>query len=488
MKYTILDCYTDEPAGLGVPPYLGTYPRYLAGYLMGQGHDVEYINIDDLRLWKIYSNVKKEPTVKEKTNIRIYNTTGKDVKKVIDNTDVLMVILGVHVPGKYLSAIPGTLKEIVPMVEGLRCTKILTGPAVYGTQLEGGKFFERIKEGVFDEIKDFKFMYEDIAKYAVDGAEIVKQIPDLKIMEIETSRGCSRKKGCSFCTEILKSPLFFRKADDIIKEVKRLYELGQRYFRLGKQSCFYSHPEVIDILKGIRKACPDIKVLHIDNVNPTNVLADEKGGSFITKAIVKYCTPGNVAAFGAESFDPVVIKENNLNSDPETTYRAIKILNKYGAKRGENGIPKFLPGINLIFGLKGESKQTHEENMKWLKRILAENLFVRRINVRQVSIFKGTALYETCGNKYLKKNKKYYWKWRNEIRQRVDWEMLKKLVPTGTVINDVYTEIYDGKTTFSRQVGTYPLIIGIKGRLPLNKFYTVSVTGHMLRSIIGEIV
>ena len=29
----VLDCYTDEPAGLGVPPYLGTYPRYIAGWL-----------------------------------------------------------------------------------------------------------------------------------------------------------------------------------------------------------------------------------------------------------------------------------------------------------------------------------------------------------------------------------------------------------------------------------------------------------------------
>ncbi len=39
-KITILDCYTDEPAGLGVPPYLGTYPRYLAGYYISEGYKV----------------------------------------------------------------------------------------------------------------------------------------------------------------------------------------------------------------------------------------------------------------------------------------------------------------------------------------------------------------------------------------------------------------------------------------------------------------
>ena len=54
MKYAILDCYTDEPAGLGVPPYLGTYPRYISGYL---NEDVNYLTIDDLRLWKKHNGI-----------------------------------------------------------------------------------------------------------------------------------------------------------------------------------------------------------------------------------------------------------------------------------------------------------------------------------------------------------------------------------------------------------------------------------------------
>ena len=54
---TLLDCYTDEPSGLGVPPYLGTYPRYIAGYL---NEDVYYLTIDDLRLWKKHNSVVKD--------------------------------------------------------------------------------------------------------------------------------------------------------------------------------------------------------------------------------------------------------------------------------------------------------------------------------------------------------------------------------------------------------------------------------------------
>jgi len=49
MKFLILDGYTDEPAGLGVPPYIGMYPRYAAGVLYKFKHDVDYITIDKLR-------------------------------------------------------------------------------------------------------------------------------------------------------------------------------------------------------------------------------------------------------------------------------------------------------------------------------------------------------------------------------------------------------------------------------------------------------
>ena len=53
-------------------------------------------------------------------------------EEVISKTDVLIIILGVHVPGKYLTALPGTLQEVVPLLKDIKCKKILTGPAVFG--------------------------------------------------------------------------------------------------------------------------------------------------------------------------------------------------------------------------------------------------------------------------------------------------------------------------------------------------------------------
>ncbi len=488
MNYTILDCYTDEAAGLGVPPYLGTYPRYIFGLLRSQGYSPKYITIDDLRLKFHYNNEIDDVRPSDKTNIRIYNRTREDITKILQETEVLIVILGVHVPGKYLSALPGTLNEISPWIKKISARKILTGPAIFGTQLEGGKYFEKQEKDLFHEKKEFGFefgSFDKLQEYAIKGVEIIKQIPDYRIIEIETGRGCN-VGHCSFCTEPLKNKFVNRKTEDIIGEVKRFYDMGCRYFRLGKQSDFYSIEDPIALLRGIRKECPDIEVLHIDNVNPVFVVGDKN--QEITKAIVKYCSSGNVAAFGVESFDPLVVKENTLNCSPTIAMKAIEILNKYGSYRGENGMPYYLPGVNIIFGLGHESKETHKHNLTALRKIYNNGWMLRRINIRQASILPNTMLEKNFGNKYLRKNKKYYWKWRNDIRQKIDFPMLKRILPKGTVLKNVYTEIWDGKTTFGRQIGTYPLIVGIKGRLPLKKFVHVRLTGHMLRSVTAKVL
>ncbi|MEK6938910.1 MAG: radical SAM protein [Nanoarchaeota archaeon] len=485
MHYTIIDCYTDEASGLGVPPYLGTYPRYIYGQLRAQKHKVSYLTIDDLRLWKRYDYKIKEVTPKDKTNIHIYNLTKNNAKDILAKTNTIIVILGVHVPGKYLTALPGTLKEIIPLIQDLPVKKILTGPALFGTQLEGGKFFEKEDLSIFDSIKDYTVPFKELEEFVCTGAEILKEIPDRRVIEIETGRGCLVGK-CSFCTEPIKSKFTNRRKEDVLKEIKAFYAVGARYFRIGKQADFYVSDRPIELLKDVREQCPEIEVLHIDNVNPNSVVSKE--GEEITKAIVKYCTPGNVAALGIESFDLEVVKQNLLNTTPAIAMKAIQIINKYGAERGENGMPKYLPGINLILGLLGESKQTQQKNVEALQQIVDSELLLRRINIRQVAILPDTYIESHGGNKYLRKNEKWYWKWRNEIRQKIDWPMLQKILPKGTILNDVWTEMYDGNTTFCRQYGTYPLVIGIKGRLPLKQKISVRVKDYMLRSIVGEVI
>lgn len=521
MLFTILDCYTDEPAGLGVPPYVGTYPRYVAGAILESKNSVSYLTIDDLRFYSSrLKDFKDSPeriprqiqTEKQriKTIIRIRNLSKNilDLRKIIHKTDILLIIAGIHTPGRYLSAFPGTTEEVARLLNEINYTgfTILTGPAAeLGSGLWGGKMAREVSrdlqnfdliipnlefkipaliENKFTEDVPIECTYRELAPIAIAGAKIVREhpnYPDFIIAEIETSKGCPRRPGCSFCTEPLKSNTIERRTPkEILSEIQALSTVGIKNFRLGKQSCFYSYGPPADIEKLLRAARERADVLHIDNANPTAVTEDK------TKIIVKYCTEGNIAAFGVESFDPEVIRANHLNADPESTYNAVKIINKYGAARGANGMPKFLPGINIIFGLIKESKKTHKENLFWFRKILDEGLLLRRINIREVVIFPGTLLAAECGNKYIRKNKKYYWKWRNEIRQQIDAPMIQKIVPTGTKIRGMRTEIYDGNTTFGRQIGTYPLIIGIKQRIELDQFIDVKVTAHMLRSVVAE--
>jgi len=518
MRFAILDCYTDEPSGLGVPPYIGTYPRYIYGSIIKNNHTAYYLTIDDLRN---YIKPRKNTDIAEdiKTDIKRFNFSKNtnNIQKILESINYLIIVSGVQTPGKYLSAQPGTVKEVKLLLDEVNIKiknnykTILSGPgAEIGEGLYGGKrstsrnfdsYFDYVIKDLDYKLDDFLseslitalnensstkktcLEYSKINNNAIYGAKLLDQINDVslnKIAEIETMKGCKSKQSCSFCTEKLKNPQVFRREPkEIIEEIKALNKHGIKNFRLGKQTCFYSYGKDEEIKKLLISAKKYSNILHLDNVNP-HFVTEEK-----TKIICENMTSGNLAAFGIESFDEKVIKKNNLNTNPEESFNAIKIINKYGKKTGENGAPHFLPGINILFGLNEESKKTHEENMFWLNKIKESNLLLRRINIREVVVFENTLMDKTCKTKYIKKNKKHYWSWRNQIRQEIDIPMLQKTFPKNTILKDLYTEIYDGNTTFARQVGSYPIAVGIKQRLPLKQKINVKIEDYMKRSLVA---
>jgi radical SAM superfamily enzyme with C-terminal helix-hairpin-helix motif len=216
------------------------------------------------------------------------------------------------------------------------------------------------------------------------------------------------------------------------------------------------NPEAIEeLFSKIRLGAPGLEVLHIDNVNPGTISHHPKESKEVAKSIMKYHTPGDVAAFGVESTDPEVIRRNNLKADVTEVIEAIRILNEVGGTREPWGLPHLLPGINLLYGLPGESKKTLEHNMEFLKQILAEGLMVRRINVRQVIGLPGTDLKQDSGKK-IKRNQ--FFRHREEIRDTIDIEMIKRVSPHGTVIQSVFVDGETGNNYLLRPLGTYPLL------------------------------
>jgi radical SAM superfamily enzyme with C-terminal helix-hairpin-helix motif len=231
------------------------------------------------------------------------------------------------------------------------------------------------------------------------------------------------------------------------------------------------------LLKGVRDAAHP-KVLHLDNANPAVIAEHPDESGRIMEIIAEHCTSGNVLALGIESADPKVKAENNLNATPEQVLKAIAIINRAGRDIGATGMPKLLPGLNFLFGLKGETKSTYEADKEFLKEVVGRDMLLRRINIRQViPSRKGFEAQEVDHSSFIK--------FKNWVREEIDRPMLEKTVPYGTVLRDVYLELRQGNVTFGRQVGSYPILVGMSYKSPLDRFVDLMITGHGFRSVTG---
>ena len=111
-----------------------------------------------------------------------------------------------------------------------------------------------------------------------------------------------------------------------------------------------------------------------------------------------------------------------------------------------------------------------------------KNLLLRRINLRQIIPIPETKMYQT-GIKIISKHKHIFQQFKKKVRENIERPMLVKILPQGTLLKDVFTEKHDGKLTFGRQLGSYPLLIGVPGIHPLNIFFDVKVVDYGFRSI-----
>ncbi len=507
LDVTLVDGYVDEPAHFGVPPYISTYPRYTAGALVDAGvprDNITYHTIDALR--------------EERSR-------WADVAEA----DLLVYIGGMTVPGKYVGGTPAEPDEVRELAWTADGTSLIGGPVRFGV----GEANEGATETARDDL-DFDFLAmadveaaaydlahgglegfedryrsnEEIGRWARQGAFVVEEHPnhpDYLIAELETSRGCPYR--CSFCTEPMYGDPSFRSVDSVTGEVEALYGNGVRDFRLGRQADILAYggdgerpnPEALRALYGgIREVAPDLDTLHLDNMNPITVVEWPEKARAGIEVIAEHNTPGDTAAFGLESADPLVQAENNLNVTAEECFQAVRIVNEAAGWRpggdretapnhgpeAARRLPKLLPGINLLHGLKGEREETYEHNRQFLQRVLDEGLMLRRVNIRQVMAFEGTDMAET-GASVAHAHKEQFKQYKSEIRETVDNPMLQRVAPPGTVLPDVHLEYHQDGKTFGRQLGTYPLLVAVPGERELGQRLDVAITDHGYRSVTG---
>ena len=506
LDVTIVDGYVDEPAHFGVPPYVSTYPRFAAGAAVDAGvppEQVTYHTIDALR-------------------------DERDRWRDVAEADLLVYVGGMTVPGKYVGGTPAEPDEVREIAWVANGTSVMGGPVRFGVgeANEGASETERqnldydflamadVEAAVYDLVdsglEGFENRYRDnteLDRWASKGAFIIEQHPDhpdYLICEMETSRGCPYR--CSFCTEPMYGDPAFRTPRSVVEEVDRLAAHGARHFRLGRQADILAYggdgekpnPDALrELYGGIREAVPDLGTLHLDNMNPVTIVEYPERSREGIRIIAEHNTPGDTAAFGLESADPVVREQNNLLVSAEECLEAVRVVNEAGGWRpGEkpgsgpstdsnaDRLPKLLPGINLVHGLMGERRETFEHNKRFLKQVFDEGLLLRRINIRQVMAFEGTEMAET-GASIARDHKKLFKKYKREVREEIDNPMLQRVAPPGTVLPNVYLEYHRDGKTFGRQLGTYSLLVALPGERELGRTVDVAVTDHGFRSVTG---
>lgn len=500
-EWLLLDGYEDEPAAFGVPPYIGFHVRYIAGVLEKRGIPYRYRTIDQWRLDKDFSRLAG-----------------------------IVVLAGAVVPGKYLRGTPISNRELDELIR-IAPTEIpvLCGGWAVRLWRQGG--WIPVRRNLYMAVQDTdatldyflengewkhqRRSSEQWTEWAHAGAAslAVSTHPDLNgplTYEVEVYQGCVRyKRGCKFCIEPKKGIPIWRSPEDIIEEVRIAHDNGVEHVRLGGMTDVFTYmaegvieleypipnPEPIArLMHGLRED-ERLKILAVDNGNPSIIAENLEPSTEITKTLCETLSDGAVLSFGLESADPNVHEENWLNCTSEQLKIAVRLINKYGRERGERGLPKLLPGLNFIAGLNGETDDSYAYNKELLQNLRNEKLWLRRINIRQVE---GEGFQEVQESPF-----RQFKEW---VRDDIDAPLLEEMFPVGQILKQVYWESHDNRirlpaqlseeyrspsihgkagVTFGRQIGAYPILIGAPYRIPLEFESDIIVTSHGKRSITG---
>ena len=489
----IFDCYTDEPSGYGVRPFLGSHQIHLSQALQKRGIRHKYVTIEDVRYNR--NTLSGESVENPYSRELLHTTKNRDrAIELINGADTVYIVMGCFVDYEYFSSVPPKSDEVYSFVKRSKAKKVLFFVSADGgsinslknfglvsavDHLEPGNAYRYVLEGPPAEGSDFTLPnYGLLATFSNCPAPIVEQLHYPVIAEIETGSGCNTPT-CSFCIEaVRKHRTQYREPQDIIGQVRALYDDGVRHFRLGRQPNFYHYQhssvkKLEELLDGIRSGCPDIETLHIDNVNMTDVLKPH--GEEFTRLIAGYCTAGNVAPFGIESFDGDVRSTTNIGGTADEVIRAMEIINKHGQFRDQTGFPRFLPGVNLIYGLPGQSAKTHEINLAYLRKILEMGLQSQRLFFRLMTRPSGVSFANGP------EESEEYRRWSNEIVDTYVLPMQRVVYPEGTVLKGFREAIFRDGHMFFRTMGTCSIRAkrSSSGFLKPYDYYDIEVKGHL---------
>lgn len=487
-KVVVVDGYSDLPFDLGIPPFLNPEVRYIAGACWDRDDTtrVIYVTHDDLHAGRKAS--------------------------LLEGAELIFVFAGVREaspavrPSDAKRSPVANIQDLVDYIAYLDCPKILGGPYVMANNGEVSEDLgfdvavtgdpskyahELLSEGgeIGGVDPSLERSNDDLKSFAILGAGLAVQnagYPSFLGCSVELYRGCpsAAAGGCSFCHETRYTTVDYRPVEDVVAEVAKMAELGCENI-LFDCPCFLSYfstpdreggldldPSAVErLLEGSRSVAPELKALHIGNLNPGVLAQRPEEARKILKLIRKHCSDGNFPNLRVITFDDEVALQNNAPANLEQSRLAVEMIAEEGSERGSGGLPTMLPAIEIVYGLAGEREETLEINMTNLREmagagkirgVVARNL----VPVPGTPISKRDDLVQLDGlNRHLE-----------SLRDKVNLAAERCLTEPGRLIRDVYPYRAVDGSALARKVGVNAVELKVHGISEINVLQDVRIT------------
>ncbi len=488
-KVVIVDGFSDIPFEAGIPPFMSSEVRYVAGACWDRDQKVRviYVTIEDLRAGRKAS--------------------------LLDGADLVFAYAGLRdgVPAvrpSQESESPGIadVQDLVDYIAYLDCPRILGGPYVLA---KGGKVEERLgfdvvvtgdlskyahdllaEEGRTDSVHPgVERTNNDLETFSILGAGLCIQnpgYPSYLSCSVELYRGCpgSSSGGCSFCHQTRYTTVDYRPVEQVLAEIAKLSELGCENV-MFESPCFFSyfsspsedgrlgldHHAIEKLLEGARSVAPDLKGMHIGSINPAAIVGDPEESKKILKAVTRYCSDGNFPNLHVVTFDNEVQLQNNTKAGAEETRRAVEMIAEAGKERGPSGLPLLLPTIELVYGLPGEREETLTLNLQNL-RDMTHAGSIRGVTARVLVPLPGTTAAKREDLKEPESLRPHL----QELAAKVNRVATGMMVVPGQLLREVFPYRPVNGSALARKVGLNALDVLIHGLSQMNVAQDVRVT------------
>ncbi len=486
-KIVIVDGYSDLPFDLGRPPFLAPEVRYIAGACWDRNSKARaiYMTLDDLK------SGNKASLIQDAGLVLVYAGVP-EARPSVDLTEAS-------------GDVPPEVGDLFDFVAYLECPKILGGPYVLVHEPEAREMdFDLVVDGDLS-----KFTHEvlsegstidgvdpgirrtnqDLERFSILGAGLAIQnagYPSFLSLGVELYRGCpsAAQGGCSFCHQNFFTTVEYRPVEDVVAEISKIAELGcENVF--FQAPCFYSyfsdpredgtldldHSAIERLLEGAGSVAPELKGLHILNINPAAVANDKDEAEKITKTVVEHCSDGNFPNLRAITFDEEVQLVNNVACSTQDFNEVVDMMSSAGRVTGPNGLPTLLPAVELVYGLAGESQETIEINEERIRELASQKL-IRGAVARRLVPIPGTTIAKRDDLEELEDLDQHLEVLRNDINA----PLKSGLASPGQLLKDIYAMRSLDTAVQATKVGINSPSLLVHGAAKVGQLQDVRVT------------